>query len=192
MKNGRSPSFALEQMLEDTKKVVRRKGFGGELFGKVVKTPWTQGHLWKTMRLLQKQDYVVYDTLLVSVFEGNEVALQALIEQNLLAIAMIDDKKTVSAHSPLYLAAFRSIMSKDKDFAVGMDKFVKNAEIAKELTTMETLENELVKLGRYMYNESKLGLESKGVEQRAQQIDRELQTSVANVAKKRAELALIV
>eukprot|EP01122_Echinamoeba_exundans_P012852 TRINITY_DN54_c0_g2_i1.p1 TRINITY_DN54_c0_g2~~TRINITY_DN54_c0_g2_i1.p1 ORF type:complete len:694 (+),score=162.95 TRINITY_DN54_c0_g2_i1:38-2119(+) len=164
MKNGRAPTEAMDQMLEDAKKVVRRKGFGGELFGKVVKTPWTQSHLWKTMRLLQKQDNVPYDSLLVSVFEGNEVALQALIEQNLLSIAILDGKKTVSAHSPLYLAAFRNIMSREKEFSTGMDKFVKEAEITKELGKIEVLENELVRLGRYMYNESKLGLESKGRE----------------------------
>lgn len=192
MKNGRGPAEALETQLEDAKKVVRRKGFGGELFGKVVKTPWTQAHLWKTMRLLQKQDSVLYDTLLVSVFEGNEMALQALVEQNLLAIAIAEGKKTVSAHSPLYLAAFRSIMTRDKDFCTGMDKFVKEAEINKELGKIEVLENELVRLGKYMYTESKLGLESKGVESRAQQIDRELQIHVANVAKKRVELAQLL
>lgn len=191
-KNGRTPQAAIAQMLEDAKKIVRRRGFGGELFGKVVKTPWTQSQLWKTMRLLQKQDSIRYDTLLVSVFEGNETALQALIEQNLLAVAMVNGNKTVSAHSPLYLTAFRDIMASDREFSLGMDKFCKEAEINKELTKIENMENELVRLGRYMYNESKLGLQSQGVEQRAQQLDKELQNAVANVAKKRLELAAIV
>lgn len=245
-----SPLFVLtesvQQMLDESKKLIRRRGFGLEMFKPNTRVPWTSTHLWKTMRALLGSDYVKYDQVLVSVFEGNEAALQGLIENNLLSITVLDGVKNVSAFSPLFLAAFREIMMKDKEFTVGMDKFCKNvrrafsfvfksrelvsvlrrtagtkihrrratnpqffvflsvfslsppfcgcqqAEITKELTNIENLENELVRLGRFMYHEYKLGLDSQGVKNRVDQIDKDLEVAVVNVAKKKVELAAIV
>jgi hypothetical protein len=43
-----------------------------------------------------------------------------------------------------------------------------------------------------MYHEYKLGIDSDGVKTRVAQIDKELETAVASVAKKKQELAAIV
>jgi len=67
------------QMLEEAKKVIRKRGFGQELFGKNTKANWTQVQLWKAIRQLQKNNFVKYDNILVSVFEGNEGALQGTL-----------------------------------------------------------------------------------------------------------------
>jgi hypothetical protein len=203
-------------MLDESKKLIRRRGFGLEMYKANTKAPWTSPHLWKTMKLLASADHIKYDQCLVGVFDGNEAALQGLIDSNLLSVAVVDGEKMLSAFSPLYLAAFREIMTKDRDFAIGMDKFCKNvhilifspfsflstlalnnvvfnqAEITKELTNIDALENELVKLGRFMYHEYKLGIDSDGVKTRVAQIDKELETAVASVAKKKQELAAIV
>jgi len=62
-------------------------------------------------------------------------------------------------------------------------------EINKDLGKIEAAENEMMRLGRVMYHEFKLGIESPGVQKRLTQIDKDLQTLVVSIGKKKEELA---
>lgn len=188
---GQSVDGALERMLEDAKMAVRRRGLGGSWFGGT-KLEWNQSALWKTMKLLKKEECVRYDTVLVTIFDGNETALRALVESRLLNVTTSSDGEAVlSAHSPLYLAAFRDILENDEELYWGMEKYCKQAEIDKEVAAIDKIEQELVKLSRYLAQDqvtSKAG----GIEQRCKQLDADMKVSVERMTKKKAELAEIL
>ena len=187
---GQSVDGALERMLEDAKMAVRRRGFGGSWFGGT-KLEWSQSSFWKTMKLLKDNDVVRYDTVLVTVFDGNESALRALVENRLLNVtASAEGEAILSAHSPLYLAAFRDILENDKEMYWGMEKYCKQAEIDKEIAAVDKIEAELVKLSRYLTQDN-VSSKSGGIEQRCKQLDAEMKASVEKITKKKAELAVI-
>jgi len=48
-----------------------------------------------------------------------------LVENNILSVEVHHGEKVVTAFSPLYLSAFRDILSHDMEFVLGMDKFCK-------------------------------------------------------------------
>lgn len=185
---GQSVDGALERMLEDAKMSVRRRGFGGSWFGGS-KLEWSQSSFWKTMKLLKNKDVVRYDTVLVTIFDGNEAALRALVENRLLNVtASAEGEAILSAHSPLFLAAFRDILDNDRDLYLGMEKYVKQAEIDKEIAAVDKIEAELVKLSRYL-TQDQVSSKAGGIEQRCKQLDIEMKASVDRLAKKKLELA---
>lgn len=187
---GQSIDAALARMLEDAKMAVRRRGFGGSWFGGS-KLEWSQAALWKTMKLLKEEDVVRYDTVLVTVFDGNEVALRALVENRLLNVtASANGEAILSAHSPLFLAAFRDILENDQEFYWGMEKYCKQAEIDKEIAAVDKIEAELVKLSRYLIQDQ-ISSKAGGIEQRCKQLDIDMKASVERIAKKKQELAAI-
>ena len=187
---GGSIDGALERMLEDAKMSVRRRGLGGSWFGGT-KLEWNQSALWKTMKLLKTEDCVRYDTVLVTVFDGNETALRALVENRLLNVSTSSEGEAVlSAHSPLYLAAFRDILENDEELYWGMEKYCKQAEIDKEIAAVDKIEQELVKLSRYL-TQDHVTTKAGGIEQRCKQLDADMKVSVEKLAKKKAELAEI-
>ena len=182
---------ALERMLEDAKMMVRRRGLGGSWFGGS-KLEWSQTAFWKTLKLLKDQDFVRYDTVLVTIFDGNETALKSLVENRLLNVTTSGEGEAVlSAHSPLYLAAFRDLLEKDEDLFWGMEKYCKQAEIDKETTNVEKMEAELVKLSRYL-TQDQISTKQGGIEQRCKQLDADMKISTDKLAKKKAELTEIV
>lgn len=187
---GQPAEQALERMLEDAKMAVRRRGLGGSWFGGT-KLEWSQAHLWKIMKLLKEENAVRYDTVLVTVFDGNETALKALVENRLLNVTTLSDGSSViSAHSPLYLAAFRDILEHDEELYWGMEKYCKVAEIEKEEKVVEKIETELMKLSRYLAQDQ-VSARSGGIEQRCKQLDSEMKASSDKLVKKKAELANI-
>jgi hypothetical protein len=188
---GQPVDGALERMLEDAKMAVRRRGLGGSWFGGS-KLEWNQSALWKTMKLLKEQDCARYDTVLVTIFDGNETALRALVENRLLTVTTASDGESVlAAHSPLYLAAFRDIIKNDEELFWGMEKYCKQAEIDKEIQAVDRIEQELVKLSRYL-SQDHVTTKAGGIEQRVKQLDSDMKISVDKLAKKKAELMEIV
>lgn len=191
MGRGQSVEQALSIMLEEAKMTVRRRGLGGQWFGGT-KLDWSQAAFWKIMKLLKHQDYIKLDTVLVTVFEGNEVALRSLVENKLLNVTTSADGEAVlTAHSPLLLAAFRDILEKDTELYWGMEKYCKQVEIDKEAASVDKIETELVKLSRVM-NQDQISVRSGGIEQRCKQLDAELSTVGIKLAKKKEELSDIL
>lgn len=181
---------ALDRMLEDAKMTVRRRGLGGSWFGGS-KLEWSQTAFWKTIKLLKEADCVKYDTVLVNIFDGNETALRALVENRLLNVTETADGEAVlSAHSPLFLAAFRDILQNDEQLFWGMEKYCKAAEIEKEIAAVDKIEVELVKLSRYL-SQDQITTKAGGIEGRCKQLDADMKNSVEKLAKKKAELAEI-
>jgi hypothetical protein len=81
-------------MKEEAKKEIRAKGFGTKFQQQNI-FPWTHRQLWRTIKLIVKFTYVPYDRLVFTVFEGNEAALRALAQANILHFVTIDHQKMV-------------------------------------------------------------------------------------------------
>ncbi|GAM18591.1 hypothetical protein SAMD00019534_017660 [Acytostelium subglobosum LB1] len=128
----RSDGFGLSRKDDD-------KGKGG------VQLKWTRTQVWETIKRVAQSKLVSYDDLLFNVFNGDETALNNIITSGILGFSSHNNERVVTAYSPLYNAAFKQ-MVEDIEFCVGMDIFTQKARIDEEMTKLNKVEEELIKL----------------------------------------------
>jgi hypothetical protein len=85
---------ALKIMKDEAKKEIRSKGFGSKFQQQNIFV-WSQRQLWRTIKLLVRTPYIPYDRLIFTVFDGNEAALKALAQANILSFVTINHQKMV-------------------------------------------------------------------------------------------------
>jgi hypothetical protein len=86
-----------------------------------------------------------------TVFEGNEAALKALAQANILSFVTINHQRMVTAFSPLYLAAFKEICIHEHAFVNGLEQFGKQADIQDLQKQIVEVCQELVHIGQMIY-----------------------------------------
>jgi hypothetical protein len=97
------------------------------------------------MKSLSQKGSINYDELLFSAFGGDNEALKCLIRERILSVKSNDGTYYVSAFSPLYQAAFVSMVN-SPTFRKGMDIIEKKADIKKDMETLSQIEQELMHL----------------------------------------------
>ncbi|XP_049850743.1 mitochondrial escape protein 2 homolog [Schistocerca gregaria] len=181
---------AVFQMLEDTKMRLRNTGFGPTIFSSS-QSPWNQIQLWKLMMLLQKSPYVDYDYALVTIFEGNESAIEGLVENRILSIHVnANDERLVVPYSPLMSAAFTDLIDRELEFRWGMERYKTVFEIGKDMSLLEKLETELTKLSTF-FSCKGVYPPGEGIENRFLQLDKEIQAVYQRLAAKKRALSTI-
>jgi hypothetical protein len=150
VKKGISLQKALTIMKDEAKKEIRAKGFGTKFQQQNV-FAWTQRQLWRTIKLLVHTPHIPYDRLVFTVFEGNEAALKALAQANILSFVTINHQRMVTAFSPLYLAAFKEICIHEHAFVNGLEQFGKQADIQDLQKQIVEVCQELVHIGQMIY-----------------------------------------
>lgn len=179
-------------MIDDAIKNIRKRGFGNHIFGSgSIKTDWHPAQLWRVMKNFKQKDFIEYDTALVTIFDGDDKAIKATVEQNLLRVEFLENGvRIIKPFSPLYLAAYRYILEENKVFYYGMEKLCKQMEIDKETAFLSKLEAELLNLSKVLVTASQA--QHEGVIDRINHLNDLINVSSGKLTTKRHELNEIV
>ncbi|GAM16850.1 hypothetical protein SAMD00019534_000250 [Acytostelium subglobosum LB1] len=139
---------------------------------------WTRPQLWETIKRIAENKYVSYDDLLFNVFLGDQSSLNNLITSNILRFQSIDNERMVTSYSPLYCAAFQSMVD-DVEFCVGMDIFAQKSRIEEELQKLSKVEDELIKIKNLSANN--WWFEEIGLKKRRQLLEKKMKEHVAKI-----------
>lgn len=183
----------LQMMVDDAIKNIRKRGFGNHIFGgSSGNLSWPAAGFWRTVKLFKDKDVVDYDIVLVTIFDGDDRAIRAIVEQNLLKVDISPEgKRTIRPFSPLYLAAYRIILNDNKMLYYGMEKMCKQIEIDKETAFLEKVENELAKLSKVL-STSAGTMDTIGISSRMRHLNERLYMSAKKLDQKRKEMDSIL
>ena len=132
-------------MVDETEATLRNDGLGGKLTSSSKK--WNQVQLWKTIKQIVEKKSIPYDDLLFKAFSGDNEALRALIEEEILALHKENGVRTLTAYSTLYNSAFKKMVESPK-LRIALDILEKKADLTKDMDEISKVEDELVKLAR--------------------------------------------
>lgn len=145
---------SMAEMIDDARKDILIKGFGGKFASASTGKKWSKTQLWRSMKQVsvapaREVDYI---TLLDVVFEGDEEPLHAMVKENLLGITVRKlpdgrETKVVNAHSPLLLASFRELV-RDDTIRKRMEKLVTDEKVDKVKKDVRDIEEELTRLAK--------------------------------------------
>jgi hypothetical protein len=142
LKSGASPGEALAQMVESAADDLR-----AVLFEHTGKSPgFSTAQLWRMVKLVAKEEEVLYNHALFSIFKGNDQALRSLLLSQLFTIIPASaGKDTIRAGSPLMQVMFEAVQ-KDSLLRSGMDLQLTNASLSGDVSLVRELETELTQI----------------------------------------------
>lgn len=134
-------------MIEEAQHTIRNEGFGGKMLTLSSSAQkWNQLQLWKAIKQIVAQSEVSYDSILFDAFKGDNEALKSLVQQKILSVKRVEGVDMVTAHSPLYLCAFKQLIYNSPQLARGLNMLEKKNDISKDMEEIHAIEEELLKL----------------------------------------------
>lgn len=142
LKRGATPAEALAQMVESAADDLR-----SVLFEHTGDNPgFSTAQLWRMVKLLAKEEEVLYNHALFSIFKGNDQALRSLLLSQLFTIIpAAGGKDTIRAGSPLLQVMFEAVQD-DVLLLSGMDLQLTNASLSSDVSLVRELEAELTQI----------------------------------------------
>lgn len=191
----RSPLTVLRLMEAEAMASILNAGFGKKLYGGATPGSWTQPQLWKCIKLIataESQGWTVpISSVLLTVFKGDQNALQELLKTGILRIDEVyaHGQPRLTAGSPLFLFAFK-LMLQDSQMRKGMEQMALDQEYKDWNEEAMKLEDDLKKLsGRGLYSDMDANARAATARRKAQLASRlgDLATLIdENRAKKKA------
>lgn len=153
-RSGKGITESVSEMLDDAKKQLLLRGFGGKLGSVSTGNKWTKTQLWSTMKALSNGAPADYFTLLDTIFEGDEEPLHSLVKQNILSMSIQQtagrESKLVRAHSPLTQRAFQELLN-DTKIKMRMEKLITDEKAGLVKKDIRDVEEELLRLAKTTY-----------------------------------------
>ncbi|KAJ9121916.1 hypothetical protein QFC24_004498 [Naganishia onofrii] len=146
IRSGFTVSEAVEDIIVRNVVELRKAAFGDDLEDSK-SLPWTRSQAWKIISDLAKKRETSYANLLQDFpFKGQEAALKAMEEHDMIAVSFVDGRPSmVRAGKPVYRQAFQRLVA-DPVFAATCQIDHANALLAKADQEIKTLEQELLQL----------------------------------------------
>jgi hypothetical protein len=108
--------------------------------------------MWQVLTMLVNSPTgtVLYDDVLFNIFSGDDTPLKSLVRADLLRVepALSSGGDRLKAGSPVMNEAFKRLLHQQAKLKPGMDLMVINAQINKEQTKINSIEEELMRIAQ--------------------------------------------
>jgi len=154
--SGRNIDDTLRIMVENTKDIIRRNGFGENLlYDSEIKLKWTKKDMWNVINRLIAEPLIPYDKFLFEILLGNEEALRAMIDAQVIA-AYFDknQRKYITTTAPLFRTTFKLILN-DELFTKAIKREIIYEDIQNSIEEMKAIEDELYQVVSITGNDNK-------------------------------------
>ncbi|GHJ88128.1 hypothetical protein NliqN6_4530 [Naganishia liquefaciens] len=146
VRSGFTISEAVEDIIVRNVVELRKAAFGDDMEDSKA-LPWSRNQAWKIVSELAKKRETSYANILQDFpFKGQEAALKAMEEHDLIAVSFVDGRPSmIRAGKPVYRQAFQRLVA-DPVFAATCKIDQANVLIAKADSEIKTFEQELLQL----------------------------------------------
>ena len=173
----KSPLEVLLAMQQEAESEILNRAFGKKLFKVESPGNWTQTQAWKCIHAIVRdasENSVPMRSVLLSVFKGDQKALDDLISTGVLRVVETKDRELyLAAGSPMYLHQFR-LMVNNPTMYKGFQQACLDEEYKKYNEEAATLEDDLAKIGKTLTTEMIGGQGRQGVARRKEQLAQRL------------------